>query len=416
MCSDPQTKDGNTFQCRRCNDCLKVRKSGWIARAMMEKALWPHTLCVCLSYNEDTQASRDAARMFQYADVRDFLKRLRSAMHEVQEGARLRFICAGEQGTRNGRCHWHLIIYSDIDLLEPKLGTIKNIYGKRPATREDFMTVGKRKRRLHWSLWAKDKHPTGFVTFQEPDQGGMAYVLSYCLKDQFTAEASKGTAREGHTENFATGLFRMSKRPAIGENWLIQKMETLLSTGSVLPNLHLTVPEMSGFYYPGGTFREKTLWLLAAIRQKVRFDTGENPPQWSSLLASISDNPKELEILNGPEEQEKANATSLEAELAVRQRETSGYQARSETHRRCGSIAPCTTCLESVSEAELLQIGIEREIVAGVSFYHGTAGKSVHLLQNTPASQINFYCRNRRGQNQRHAFPASAAARNRSDL
>lgn len=202
MCSDPKTHDGKTFACRVCNECIATRRHSWVARAMAEKALHPHALCLALTYSDRTEKGRDGARMFAYADVRDFLKRLRSAAHyavekenerRIEEAGHVfvetlpapvvRFLCAGEQGSRNGRCHWHLILFSNLDLLT--LGEI-TLRGRKLTDRADIMTVGKRKRRCHWSLWADDKTPLGFVTFQEPDQGGMSYVLSYCLKDQFT--------------------------------------------------------------------------------------------------------------------------------------------------------------------------------------------------------------------------------------
>lgn len=363
MCSDPQemldkeTGDVNIVACRRCDQCIAVRRHGWVARAMAEKAMWNHTLCVALTYNDETQENRDAAAMFVYADVRAFLNRLRSACRDEAkrlewEGPlpRIKFLAAGEQGSRNGRCHWHLIIYSDMDLR--LIGEVSGKFG-RVADPAKMMTVGKRKRRLHWDLWGK-----GFVTFQEPDQGGMNYVLSYCLKDQFTEEKADGTARHAKAENFATGLFRMSKRPAIGESWIIQKMESLLAVNSVLPSLQIKIPAMRGYWYPGGSARKRVLWHIRAVATLVRWRTGKQAPQWSGLINGLQDNLSDMEILLGQETEEYQALPEVGEDLRTREVER---QARDElTRRKCGGQYPCEECCHKYSDEQLAALGIWR--------------------------------------------------------
>lgn len=239
-----------------------------------------------------------------YAVEKENERRIEEAGHvfvETLPAPVVRFLCAGEQGSRNGRCHWHLILFSNLDLLT--LGEI-TLRGRKLTDRADIMTVGKRKRRCHWSLWADDKTPLGFVTFQEPDQGGMSYVLSYCLKDQFTVERSRDTMREAKAEDFATGLFRMSKKPAIGEGFFMRKLEALALKGQVLPSLNITIPDFGGFYHPSGTTRKSVLWALTAANNLARWSTGADAPQWSSLLGACADNINDMEILVGQETEE----------------------------------------------------------------------------------------------------------------
>jgi len=317
MCSEPinatdkETGDAITFACRVCNECIAARRNGWVDRGMAERACHPYSLCVTLTYNTATEENRDARRMFQYTDVSAFLKRLRRAASYLAEKHKwnvvpyVRFICAGEQGERGeNHCHWHLVLYSNFDIRG--IGEFQGIVdGKKrvviyPADAEHMMTVRRRKRRLDWSVWGR-----GFVTIQEADLAGMHYVLSYCLKDQFAAENAVGTLREAKSEAFATGLFRMSKRPAIGEEYLVRKMEGLLAKGAVLPNLMIPVPDVDYKWWPTGPLREKCLWHLSAINRRIRWATGRDAPQWSSLLASVSENEKELEILDGQETEKK---------------------------------------------------------------------------------------------------------------
>lgn len=298
MCSDPQEYEHGIGACRKCDECIAARRSGWVARGCAEKTQWQHALCVDLTYDDNAPGGFDAARMFAYVDVRNFVQRITAALRRIDKSLCVRFIAAGEQGDRNGRCHWHLVLYADYDLR--KLGIV-TIRGNRITEPSEMMTVGKLKRRLHWSLWAVDKTPLGFVTFREADEPNIAYSLSYALKDQFTVEKSQGTARIAKAENFATGLFRMSKRPAIGEAWLMQKLQHLSDLAAVIPNTRLRVPGIQGYWYPTGPLREKLLWGLRAINQRrIWSDLGE-APQWGGLLQSCKDNPSDLEILNGPE-------------------------------------------------------------------------------------------------------------------
>lgn len=404
MCSRPQEKDGNTFACRTCDDCIATRRSNWISRAMAEKTDHKHALCVALSYDDETEENRDAARMFAYADVRAFMARLRSYLRRRKLPSSIRFLCAGEQGDRFGRCHWHLILYSDADLT--KVGIFK-LRGRVVTSdnEKDFYTEGKRKRRLHWDQWGK-----GFVTMQKPDQGGMHYVLSYCLKDQFTEQKSRDTMREAKSENFATGLFRMSKRPAIGERFVVRKMVALDASGSVLPSLKITIPETSGFWVPNGTLRKLPLVMLTGINQRVRWATGADAPQWSSLQASLKDMQSDLELMNGEETQNPDDYESDEAIFARRSRETAERQRRGEMAFRCGGAYPCTECLHDLPETTITSLGLERlwPEDGGEWQYRPLAGeKTLRDLQRERGKGINPYCGQRGTKAARLTFPAT---------
>lgn len=359
MCSEPinaidkETGEEITFACRVCNECIAARRNGWVDRGMAERACHPYSLCVTLTYNTATEENRDARRMFQYADVMAFLKRLRRAASYLAEKHKwnvvpyVRFICAGEQGERgDNHCHWHLVLYSNFDIRG--IGEFQGIVdGKKrvvtyPADEKHMMTIRKRKRRLDWSIWADDKRPKGFVTIQEADLAGMHYVLSYCLKDQFAHEKAEGTMREAKSEAFATGLFRMSKRPAIGEEYIVRKMEDLLAKGAVLPSLMIPVPDVDYKWWPTGSLREKCLWHLSAINRRIRWATGRDAPQWSSLLASVSENEKELEILDGQETEKNRVEREKTGALVARLE----YHAESPQSRfRREWLITCQYCL-----------------------------------------------------------------------
>jgi hypothetical protein len=274
--------------------------------------------------------------------------------------------------------------------------------GKTLTSVEPMMSEGKRKRRLDWTLWGH-----GFVTFQTPDEGGMKYVLSYCLKDQFTGEKSKGTMREAGAENFATGLFRMSKRPAIGEAFLMRKMAALEASGSVLPALNISIPDFNGYWQPSGSFRKKLLWCLVALNRRIVWTTGGNAPQWSALLASCVDNETDLEILNGkPQEQDPI---SFDSEIQHRERQFADFKHRTETARKCGSVIPCQDCLHELDRFDLHTLGLQRfEGDEGNWVYHSIAGFApVDERRKETLGRINPYCQAKGTKGSRLVFPRS---------
>lgn len=360
---------------------------------------------VHLTYDERNEHNRDAARMFQYIDVRRFLARLREAIKAEGLDPRIRFLCAGEQGDRTGRVHWHMIIYSQVDLTQ--IGEFKRLWnGKRVVTRnraEMITRPGGRKIRLNWSLWDH-----GFTLLQEPDAGGMHYVLSYCLKDQFTEEKSHETKRQSKVENFATGLFRMSKRPAIGEAWLWQKWQSLEEKGAVLPKLQFKVPGLHGYYIPSGNFRKKCLWSLVALNKRHQWTHGADAPQWSSLLGSLQDLETDMEILLGPQQEPDPDHPDKHIHLA--QAEFNEARAAREFRRTCGKSRPCQTCLDAATVDDLALVGVER-------YYERQGGAFAILYRNVPGSEethsigtANPLCLKRSSQLARRAFPTLQAA------
>ena len=410
MCSRPITQDDKTFSCRKCNDCIAARRSSWIARAMMEKATNRHAMVVALTYDNSTLENRDAAEMFQYADIQAFLKRLRRALWRKDRNATVRFLVAGEQGDEGARCHWHAILYTSADLLSVGEfhGFKRGVYGKRQlfekTDRSDLITVGKREKRINWSLW-----PHGYATFQEPDIGGMSYVLTYVLKDQFTTEASKDTMRENRVANFSTGLFRMSKRPSIGEQFFWDKFTALDKIGAVLPSLNIKVPEMDGYYHPSGSFRKLVLWSLVALNKRVLWATGHNAPQWSSLVASLGDKPPDLEILCGkPQEQIDDEADWL-GSLVLRGKIQAADRAIIETRRKCGRAVPCKECLNGFDDQKLESLGLwRRQDDEGRWHYHSTTGQT-YGERSAIRTGANPDCQLLGSRAVRAAFPRSGA-------
>jgi hypothetical protein len=119
-----------------------------------------------------------------YKDFQNMLKYLRVA-DAGQHGNRIkkvRYIVAGEYGSKKGRSHWHAVLF---------------IYGQQAKQALADMGIEINKR-VKFKAW---KH--GHTYVQKPDMNGFKYVLKYLMKDQEQSvnvshfAMSKGLYREG---------------------------------------------------------------------------------------------------------------------------------------------------------------------------------------------------------------------------
>jgi len=344
-CSSPLMINDQLVSCRQCDQCVATRIRSWCARAMLEKAMMPHTASLTLTYNEETEHSRNAARVFNYPDVSSFLKRLRARISDrMGRTGAFSFIACGEQGDRNGRIHWHVLLFSEVDFLT--LGEWTDAFSGASFDRTAIISPTREKKtdmiRLHWDLW-----PHGFVTVQEPDYGGIRYAMSYALKDQFNVRNSMASARAARAEVFGTGWLAMSKKPPIGFRFIDRYVQICEERGFVPPSRKLLIPGMQYPWWPQGLLRDHLLAGLAAVNRGIVDRTGANAAGWSSLLYEARDSEDDLKLLgieNGEEESED-DFEGVERHIE-REVTEGGQQYRNRRlRRRCGSSEACSQCL-----------------------------------------------------------------------
>lgn len=356
VCTNPITdSEGNTFACRVCNDCVNARKNDWIARAMAEKETMGNAMVLMLSYRNNPDGTPPAgAEVFRYKDVQNFLMRVRKAYKAVY-GTRgdISYIVAGERGSKRDRVHYHMVLFSKRPL--SRLGEWAN-YNFKPI---DGPTMDVN---CIWSLW-----PHGLVHPQTPDQGGMAYVMKYALKDMFNVVKSEGTARITRAENHASSIFRQSRKPPIGWRWVDEKLDEWAATLSVPISLNLKPKEYSGFWYPKGKIRDYILQFLHDINEVSKQEKGRASPQMNSLLATLQVDELELGDLDKPTDWEKLKYGERQIKTARRyiaqrsfedlkqklfeqqgQYDTNSYVIR----RQCGGIRPCKRCREYLNTSD----------------------------------------------------------------
>ncbi len=178
MCMNPYHLSlGVDVACKQCWQCQKARVNDLVGRCLAEMARSSCTLAVTLTYAGDVPESA----LLRYRDIQLFLKRLRFA------GFKVRYICAGEYGSRKGRAHWHIVLF---------------FRGKK---RPDVPINSN----IAWEYW-----PHGFSYFQRAGYEGFAYLMKYALKDSSDA---------AHTRHLA-----MSKKPPLGHDFFMDMADDIV--------------------------------------------------------------------------------------------------------------------------------------------------------------------------------------------
>lgn len=389
-----------TVSCGSCDACVAVRRHNWVMRAMAEKAMHPQTLVVALTYSDETQFTRDGAAFFRYHDVRVFLARLREEIKRAtNKTAALRFIVAGEQGSKTGRCHWHVVLFSDVDLLT--IGVFEAPWGV-VTEYKDIVAKPRVDMPRSWSMW-----PHGFVQVQVPDEGGMHYAMSYALKDQFNSRKSEGSHRISKSERFATGLFRMSKTPAIGAAWIDEQIYRMYCSGNIEPHTKLKVPETrpNSYWFPSGPPRIRLLEGMRRVNNSIVAQTGRNAAQWRALVIQCQDNESDLRALGLNEGED--SETSIEADISLRQREAAETAAQQRVVNQCGAPFPCIQCLRGFDDETLRSLGLFWNAETA-QIAHRATGENFVQIKGRNKAGIHPLCGLKDTPARKRAFPKSA--------
>lgn len=358
ICTDPKIFNGVETSCRECDQCVATYKNTWVSRCVAEKNTMPHAFAITLTYADVDGVPPLGARVYRYKDVSNMMKRIRSAgKRKWKKNIELRYVIVGEKGTRFGRCHYHGVVFSSHPITE--LGEISSRKGS------DFAY----KQRLNWSLWGH-----GFIEFQKADRMGMSYVLKYILKSRMTAARSRGQKREGKTEWLASSYLWCSKIPSIGETWLWRNLNDLNSKGMCPASLRLRVAGGGDWYVSGELQKQMCLYIHHANvnYQQAR---GRDLSGYKTLVGSCSKEIENLETgeishrkpwewLNYGEEKENEDkfkayteaevcAERLKYEEDFRHKQAFETKQRASKHvvRRCGNIAPCDHCAETLTSS-----------------------------------------------------------------
>ena len=192
-----------TIKCGQCSGCKLENARQWAIRIKHEASMHSQNSFITLTYDEKNLPPTGTLVLKHW---QDFMKRLRKS----QSHKKLSFYHCGEYGEKQGRPHYHAIIFNH--------------------QFSDLIPIP-RKKDLHTSetlktLWGKGHISVGSVTFESA-----SYVASYVQKkiNGPQAEAinqSNGLkhyermTREGEVITLKKEYATMSRRPGIASRWL----------------------------------------------------------------------------------------------------------------------------------------------------------------------------------------------------
>ena len=214
MCLSPnKLKDGTSVACKGCRLCRDNRVNDLIGRCIAEQSTASKTVAVTLTYKGEGPETA----LLRYKDIQLFLANLRARRGGNYN---VRYICAGEYGTKKGRAHWHIILF---------------FYGEAPQVQFE--------ERINWKYW-----PHGFSYFQNPDYSGFRYVLKYALKAQDDQGAVKALS--------------MSKKPPLGYRFFMN-----LADDMVEGQFALHTPEYAFAHVRDKNGAARKYWLQGRMRE-----------------------------------------------------------------------------------------------------------------------------------------------------
>lgn len=183
--------------CNGCIGCRLDRSRQWTARLMHEAKFHELKSFITLTYDNLNLPENGSLNKKHF---QDFMKRFRK-----QHGGKLRYFMCGEYGDRDGRPHYHAIIYGcDFpDKRRHSLGT----QGHQLYVSD---TLDK--------LWGKGHTWIGNVTHES-----CGYVARYCVKKVNGPMAQEHYARinpiTGEWYLLQPEYINMSLKPGIGADW-----------------------------------------------------------------------------------------------------------------------------------------------------------------------------------------------------
>lgn len=111
LCANMATrKDGFQFPCGQCQNCRINKRRDWQSRLLLEAATHDHGIFVTLTYGEFLAPS-----VLQKSHLKEFIGRVREDIPSV------RFYGVGEYGTKLGRAHYHVHLFSPVPIMDYQL-------------------------------------------------------------------------------------------------------------------------------------------------------------------------------------------------------------------------------------------------------------------------------------------------------
>lgn len=194
-----KTQHQQVLNCGKCLFCRKRKSYELACRCVLHASLYKENCFLTLTYDEKRKGYHN---VFQYSDIQKFKKRLRSHCSRIY-GKRIEVFNVHEYG-RNGKKHWHLIVFNhnfDDRTLHTTSQNIPLFTSK---------TLSK--------LWG-----FGFVTIGDVSAASAMYQSQYVEKD----------FKNGYVTNSKKSH---SKHAGIGKPYFLKHYKQILTLGYVPVN------------------------------------------------------------------------------------------------------------------------------------------------------------------------------------
>lgn len=193
-------QDGSNLllPCGQCIGCRFQRAEAWTVRIMHEAQQHEHNSFITLTYSDDNLPP-DGSLAFD--DVTKFIKRLRKAIYPKK----VSYYYCGEYGENFSRPHYHLCLFG------------YDFSGDRIPHRETESGMVYRSPSLE-RLWT-----LGFSEIGNLEYDSARYVAGYVQKKVTGKNAPEHYTKvlpDGEITSVVPESARMSRRPAIGLNWI----------------------------------------------------------------------------------------------------------------------------------------------------------------------------------------------------
>lgn len=226
--------------CGQCLGCRLEYSRQWAVRCCLESTLYEHNYFLTLTYDDKYLPMNIVHRIDKNTgevtsslkstlvkrDLQLFFKRLRKHIEKKYNHTGVRFFATGEYGSKNGRAHFHCILFN----CPLELQFHHNADGFTYYTSPDISKT--------WTTETDD--PTqraefGFHLVTDFTFKTAAYVARYMLKKH------KGMDRGYYEENGIAPEFSVSsRRPGIGRAFFDSNVDKIYAFDSI------TIPQLNG--------------------------------------------------------------------------------------------------------------------------------------------------------------------------
>lgn len=190
--------------CGRCIGCRLEYSRSWAVRAIHEAKFHDKNAFLTLTYAPEFLPDDLSVHVDH---MQKFFKRLRKSIAP----ATIRYMCAGEYGTRYSRPHYHIILFG-YDFPDKKPFRLVHGYTYYRSAQLE-------------KLWPFGYSMIGDVTFESA-----AYVARYIMKKVKGTDEIKDSVYQGRHPEFMT----MSRKPGIAHDWIEKYKDDVYAIDSVV--------------------------------------------------------------------------------------------------------------------------------------------------------------------------------------